>query len=70
VRLISDRTSIISGKHNALGTLFAAVDPSARYVQPKVAELRFAALLTPFNTVAEAEAALSEAGASVSGGAK
>ena len=63
-------STIISGEHDTLGRLFAAVDPAARYVQPKVSELRFAALLTPFKSVAEAEAALVEAGASLPGGAK
>lgn len=63
-------SSLIAGRHPTLGVLYAAVDPEARYVQPKVSELRFAALLTPFRSEAEAEAALIEAGASLPGGAK
>lgn len=58
-----DRTSIITGEHPALGTLHAAVDPAAAYVQGKVSELRFACLLSPFKTEADAEAALVAAGA-------
>lgn len=59
---------IISGEHPSLGKLYAAVDPSARYISPKVQELRFAALLTPFKTEADAVSALIEAGALVPGG--
>jgi hypothetical protein len=46
------------------GKLFAAVDASARYVTPKVQEMRFAASLSPFPDRAAAEAALTTAGAS------
>jgi hypothetical protein len=62
---MAKRSKIISGEHPMLGTLYAAVDPEARYVQPKVSELRFAAMLTPYRSAAEAEAALIEAGASL-----
>ena len=58
-----DRTSIITGEHPTLGTLHAAVDPAAAYVEGKVSELRFACLLSPYRTVADAEAALVAAGA-------
>lgn len=62
---------IISGEHPIHGTLYAAVDPAARYCSSKVSEMRFAALLTPFKSAAEAKTALIEAGASgPDGGAK
>jgi hypothetical protein len=43
--------------------LFAAVDPSARYVTPQVCERKFAAFLCPFNSREAAVAALEAAGA-------
>lgn len=61
------KNAILEGEHPALGKLFAAVDPHARYVQPKVSELRFAAMLMPFKSEAEATAALEAAGASIPG---
>lgn len=66
----SPASSLIVGDHPTLGTLYAAIDSNARYVQPKVAGLRFAAMLTPFKNEAEAEAALLEAGATLPGGSK
>lgn len=56
-------SSIIVGQHPRLGAMFAAVDPSATYVQSRVQDMRFASLLTPFKDEAAAEAALVEAGA-------
>ncbi len=68
---MANQSFIFSGEHPTLGTLYAAVDPSARYVTGRVSELRFAAMLTPFKAVADAEAALAEAGAVLAqGGAK
>ena len=61
-------SSIIAGKHPDAGDLFAAVDPSARYCESRVAGMRFAALLTPFRSEADALAALKAAGAAVLGG--
>jgi hypothetical protein len=68
---MSERTHLIEADHPALGKLFAAVDPTAAYIQPQVTELRFAALLAPFKTVEDAETALVAAGAELlTGGAK
>ena len=61
-------SSIIAGKHPDAGDMCAAVDPAARYCESKVAEMRFAALLTPFRSEADALAALTAAGATVIGG--
>ena len=61
-------SSIIAGKLPDAGNLFAAVDGSAHHVEAKVGETRFAALLAPFRTDAEAKAALAAAGADVLGG--
>ena len=67
---MTDAVRMIVADHPKRGALFAAVDPAARYVTGGVAEMRFAALLTPFTSVAEAEEALTEAGVSLPGGAK
>lgn len=65
---MSNRFNIITGAHPTLGTLYAAVDPEVTYLQSRVAELRFASLITPFKSIAEAKAALIEAGANVPNG--
>lgn len=68
---MTSNPNVISAPHPSGGTLFAAVDPRARYCSSKVSELRFGALLTPFKSEAEAQAALTEAGAHVpQGGAE
>jgi hypothetical protein len=64
------KPQIITGAIGGGGQPFAAVDPAATYCQSKVAEMRFAALLTPFKSQAEALAALAAAGADVEGGAR
>ncbi len=68
---MTERPFIITAQHPSLGTLYAAVDPAARYCSSKVSELRFAAFLTPFKSAVEAESAFIEAGAHVpEGGAR
>jgi hypothetical protein len=51
-------------------TLFAAIDPGARYCEAKVSELRFSAMLTPFTNQSAAETALIEAGALIEEGSQ
>jgi hypothetical protein len=51
------RGSVIDGKTET-SVLFAAVDPSAHHVDPGVRSSRFSALLAPFVSRREAEAAL------------
>jgi hypothetical protein len=58
----------MTGKLHGDVNLYAAVDPAARYCESKVAEMRFAALLTPFRSEADALVALKAAGAAVLGG--
>ena len=60
--------NLIAARHPEVGQLFAAVDPAARYCESKVAKMRFAALLTPFRSEADALAALTAAGATPIGG--
>jgi hypothetical protein len=55
--------NILHGQ-SSRGTLYAAVDPTARFVTPAVKEMRFASLLSPFADEAAARAALEAAGAS------
>jgi hypothetical protein len=55
--------TMLQGERPAGGTLFAAVDPSAHHVEGKTGDSRFAALLTPFRSEAEAKGALAAAGA-------
>lgn len=43
--------------------LWASIDPTARYLQGRVCERRFAAYCAPFTDETEARAALVEAGA-------
>lgn len=57
------KAQVIEGKRPDGSKLFASIDPAARYVTSRVAEIRFAALLTPFPALAEAQAALLDAGA-------
>lgn len=54
------------GHHPQRGTLYAVIDASAHHVVGAVADLRFAAFLTPFRSRQEAEAALVAAGCSIS----
>jgi hypothetical protein len=60
--------NIVAGKVTAGDYLYAAHDSAARYCQSRVAEMRFAALLTPFKSEADAKAALAAAGATEIGG--
>jgi hypothetical protein len=62
-------SSILAGTCPGVRTLFGAVDPAAHHVEAKVGETRFAALLSPFRSEADALAALKAAGATVIGGA-
>ena len=61
-------SNLIMGKSDA-GTVFAAFDAAARFTEPKIADTRFGALLTPFRSQADALAALAAADAAVIGGA-
>ena len=61
-------SSIIAGNVSGAGQVFVAVDPAAHHVEAKVGETRFAALLTPFRSEADALAALAAAGATQIGG--
>ena len=54
---------VLSGDVPGGGKLYAAVDPSARYVTPMPCAMRFAATLAPFPSVEAATAALAGAGA-------
>jgi hypothetical protein len=65
--MTSPRPTMIEADHPQLGRLFAAVDPSVRFVTGRVEGSRFAALLAPFQTAEAARAALAEAGASTPG---
>jgi hypothetical protein len=66
---VAKSANLIMGKLPDAGNLFGAVDGSAHHVQGKVGETRFAALLSPFRSEADALAALKAAGATVIGGA-
>ena len=57
--------TVITAEHPIQGTLRAAIDPDARFITPRVTELKFAALLVPCSTLAEAQAALIQAGATL-----
>ena len=59
----------ISAEHPKRGTLFAAFDPSARFVEGRVCERKFAAFLAPFPDEASARMALKSAGARLTAGA-
>lgn len=56
--MATDKPRIISAEHPAHGWLFAAFDPSARFVEGKVAHSRLGAVLAPFPSEEEARAAL------------
>lgn len=62
------KTCVVSGDVPGAGKLYAAVDPSARYVTPLPCAMRFAALLAPFPSVEAAQAALAAAGAMLAEG--
>ena len=53
---------VIQAAHPKLGTLWAAIDPSVRFIEGGVRDSRFAARLAPFHSQAEAVAALKAAG--------
>lgn len=55
-------SNLITATHPELGTLWAAVDPSAHHVEGGVRESRFGARLAPFRSREEAVAALTSAG--------
>lgn len=51
------------GQHPRRGELWAAIDPSARFLKAEIAERRFSAYLAPFASEDDARAALVAAGA-------
>lgn len=53
----------LAGQHPELGTVYAAIDPEARFTTPAVRPSRFAASLAPFCCEEAARAALKGAGA-------
>lgn len=61
------RSTTITGKHPILGTLFATIDPTVQFTEPKVTDMQFSSLLAPFKTREAAEAALVKLGAAVNG---
>lgn len=54
---------VLQAEHPERGTLFAAVDPSVRFIEGGVRGSRFAARLAPFPDEASARQALKSAGA-------
>ena len=56
---------VITAEHEN-GTLYAAVDPSVRFIEPGVRDSRFAARLAPFPDEASARSALKATGAKLS----
>lgn len=56
-------SKVITAEHPKRGTLWAAFDPSARFIVPKIGESRFAARLAPFPDEATARWELKRAGA-------
>lgn len=64
----AEQCCVVFGDVPGAGTLYAAVDPNARYVTPIPCALRFAALLAPFPSVEAATAALADAGAELADG--
>ena len=54
---------VITGEHPKRGTLWAAVDPAARFVEAGIKDSRFAARLAPFTDETLARKALKRAGA-------
>lgn len=46
------------GRHPDRGLLWASVDPSVHYLEPRITEGRFAAYLAPFRSEDEARTAL------------
>lgn len=57
----------ITGDCDDSGRLFAAWDPDAHHVEPGVRGSKFAAFLSPFRTLEDAERALLDAGAVLGG---
>lgn len=67
----AEQSFIIAADHQDHGLLYAAVDPAAHHVTGKPSVVRFAALLAPFATREDAEAALiAEGGTLREGGAR
>lgn len=64
---MTGKLRVVEAEHPERGRLFAAIDPSVRFVEAAVAELRFGAFLTPFASEEAARAALEAAGASIEG---
>lgn len=53
---------VITAQHPSRGTLYAAIEPTARFVRPEVRDSRFGARLAPFASINDAKAALTAAG--------
>lgn len=60
--MTADPPKFITAEMPDGSTIFAAIDTRARFVEPKVAERKFGAFLTPFPSLLEAKAALVAAG--------
>jgi hypothetical protein len=58
---------VIIAEHPGRGRLYAAIDPTVRFITPGVRESRFAARLAPFMDEASARIALKAAGAKLEG---
>jgi hypothetical protein len=56
------RSALLTGQHVELGQVFAAVDPSARFVVPGIRPSRLGARLAPFESVDAGRHALERAG--------
>lgn len=55
------RGLVLTAEHPTRGVLFAAVDPTARFIVPSVEQTRFGARLHPFPSEAAAQVALNAA---------
>jgi hypothetical protein len=54
-------SNVLTADHPTRGLLWAAFDPSARYIVPTVAHSRWSARMAPFNSEDEARKALAAA---------
>lgn len=56
---------VVTARHPSIGVLFAAVDPSARFTEARVAQCRLGAVLAPYPSEADAREALIAVGGEV-----
>lgn len=63
MRRPKDGRGVLTAEHPDGGTLYAAFDPSARFIVPGVRDSRFGARLAPYPDEASARAALKREGA-------